>query len=107
MTALMKQSQIVVRIEPRLKRTFERQCATLGLKPSEALRGLILAFTRLEFRHRILTGEEPLTRDLTVAGFFAMSEEDRSELWEKWHREAEVDARGSEIAVKKIAATRR
>lgn len=103
----MKQSQIVVRIEPRLKKSFERQCAAMGLKPSEALRSLVLAFTRLELRHRILTGEEPLTRDLTVAEYLAMSEKDRVELWEKWYGEAETATQESGVSVKKIAATYR
>jgi hypothetical protein len=58
-------------------------------------------------RHRILTGEEPLTRDLTVASYMAMSEKDRVELWEKWYQEAEVHSEGSEVAVKKIAGSRR
>lgn len=103
----MKQSQIVVRVEPKLKRTFERQCVALGLKPSEALRSLIVAFTRLELRHRILTGEEPLTRDLTVARYLALSERERVELWEKWYEEAEANAEASEVTVKKIAGSRR
>lgn len=97
----------MVRVEPRLKKAFEKQCEVLGLKPSEALRSLMHAFTRLEMRHRILTGEEPLTRDLTVARYMAMSERDRVDLWEKWYREAEAYSEGSEVAVKKIAGSRR
>ncbi len=103
----MKQGQIVVRIEPRLKKSFERQCAAMGLKPSEALRSLVLAFTRLELTHRILTGEEPLTRDLTVAKYLAMPEKDRVQIWEKWYGEAEAAIQGSEVSVKKIAVARR
>lgn len=97
----------MVRVQPKLKKAFERQCEDLGLKPSEALRSLMLAFTRLELRHRILTGEEPLTRDVTVARYMAMSERDRAELWEKWYQEAETYSEGSEVAVKKIAGSRR
>jgi hypothetical protein len=37
----------------------------------------------------------------------AMSEKDRVELWEKWYQEAEVHSEGSEVAVKKIAGSRR
>jgi len=103
----LKQSQVVVRVEPKLKKAFERQCEVLGLNPSEALRSLMAAFTRLELRHRILTGEEPLTRDLTVAEYMAMSERDRIELWEKWYREAEAYSKGAEVALKKIAGSRR
>lgn len=97
----------MVRVEPKLKKAFERQCEVLGLNPSEALRSLMVAFIRLELRHRILTGEEPLTRDLTVAGYMALSERDRVELWEKWYREAEAYSEGAVVAVKKIAGSRR
>ncbi len=103
----MSQGQVVVRVEPKLKKAFERQCKDLGLKPSHALRSLMLAFTRLELRHRILTGNEPLTRDVTVADYMAMSERDRVELWEKWYRQAEGHAERSEVIVKKIAGSRR
>ena len=96
-----------MRVAPRLKKDFEKQCNALGLKPSETLRSLMLAFTRLEMRHRILTGEEPLTRDLTVAKYMAMSERDRMMLWENWYREAETNSKDSEVAVKKIAGSRR
>ncbi|HYB67112.1 MAG TPA: hypothetical protein VEC43_02195 [Candidatus Acidoferrales bacterium] len=103
----MGQSQVVVRVAPKLKRAFEKQCEALGLKPSETLRSLMLAFTRLEMRHRILTGEEPLTRDLTVSTYMTMSEKDRTELWENWYREAEASSENPEVAVKKIAGSRR
>jgi len=103
----MKASQIVVRVEPRLKRTFEKQCEALGLKPSEALRDLILAFIRLEPKRELLTGEEPLTRDLTVADYLSMSEKERDELWKKWYREAEEESGGMEFRVKSIASPRR
>lgn len=97
----------MVRVEPKLKKAFEKQCEALGLNPSEALRSLMLAFTRLELRHRILTGQEPLTRDLTVARYMAMSERDRVELWEKWYHEAERLSQVAEVAVKRIAGSRR
>ncbi len=97
----------MVRVAPKLKKAFENQCDAMGLKPSETLRNLMLAFTRLEMRHRILTGEEPLTRDLTVSRYMAMSERDRIMLWENWYQEAETTSKNSEIAVKKIAGSRR
>ena len=103
----MKQSQVVVRIEPKLKKAFEKQCGMLGLNPSEALRNLMLAFTRLELRHRVLTGEEPLTRDLTVAEYMAMSEKDRVQLWEKWYRSSDALSKGVLVAVKRIAGSHR
>jgi hypothetical protein len=103
----LTQSQVVVRVAPKLKKAFEKQCDAMGLKPSETLRSLMLAFTRLEMKHRILSGEEPLTRDLTVARYMAMSERDRMTLWEDWYREAETDTENSEVAVKKIASSRR
>jgi len=103
----MKASQIVVRVEPRLKRTFEKQCEALGLKPSEAVRDLILAFIRLEPRRELLTGEEPLTRDLSVADYLSMSEREREELWEKWYKEAEEETGGVVFRAKSIAAPRR
>lgn len=87
----------MVRVESKLKKAFDRQCDLLGLNSSEALRNLMLAFTRLELRHRILTGEEPLTRDLTVASYMAMSERDRIELWEKWYQDSEDFSQGVEI----------
>ena len=103
----MTQSQVVVRVAPKLKKAFEKQCDAMGLKPSDTLRSLMLAFTRLEMRHHILTVEEPLTRDLTVARYMAMSERDRIMLWENWYKEAEADSKIPEVTVKKIAATRR
>jgi hypothetical protein len=103
----LAQSQVVVRVAPKLKKAFEKQCDALGLKPSETLRSLMLAFTRLEMRHHILTGEEPLTRNLTVAKYMAMSERDRMMLWENWYQEAETDSKNSEVAVKKIAGSHR
>ncbi len=103
----MAQNQVVVRVAPKLKKAFEKQCQAMGLKPSETLRSLMLAFTRLEMRHHILTGEEPLTRDLTVSRYMAMSERERVMLWENWYEEAEVYSKDSEVAVKKIAGSRR
>jgi len=89
----LTQSQVVVRVAPKLKRAFEKRRDVMGLNPSETLRSLMLAFTRLEMGHRILTGEEPLTRDLTVAGYMAMSERERRMLWENWYQEAEAIVR--------------
>jgi len=103
----MRESQIVVRVESALKKAFEKQCEALGVKPSEAIRDLILAFTRLEMRHRFLTGEEPLTRELTVARYLAMSEEERETIWRKWYEEAEKEAVNVELKVKKVADTPR
>ena len=103
----LTQSQVVVRVAPKLKKAFEKECDALGLKPSETLRNLMLAFTRLEMRHHILTGEEPLTRNLTVAKYMAMSERDRMMLWENWYQEAETYSKNSEVAVKKIAGSHR
>jgi len=103
----MKASQIVVRVEPRLKRMFQKQCEALGLKPSEAVRDLILAFIRLEPKRRLLTGEEPLTRDLTVSDYLSMSERERDELWERWYMEAGEEAASVKFRVKSVAASRR
>lgn len=97
----------MVRVETKLKRAFERECIALGLKPSEALRSLMVAFTRLELTHPILTGDEPLTRDLTVSKYIGMAEKDRVELWERWYNEAEDYGKGVEVAVKKIASPHR
>ena len=97
----------MVRVETKLKRAFEKECIALGLKPSEALRSLMVAFTRLELRHPILTGDEPLTRDLTVSEYIGMAEKGRAELWERWYNEAEDYSRGVEVAVRKIASPRR
>ena len=103
----MKESQIVVRVESKLKNAFEKQCEALGIKPSEAIRDLILAFTRLELRHRLLTGEEPLTREFTVSKYLSMSEKERETLWDKWYEEAEKETENVELKVKKIAASSR
>jgi hypothetical protein len=75
----------------------------MGLKPSEALRDLMVAFARLELRHGILTGEEPLTRDLTVAGYMALADQGRAKVWEKWYREVRNYRDIADVAVKKIA----
>lgn len=103
----MKTGQIVVRVEPRLKEMFEKQCEALGLKPSETVRDLMLAFVRLEPGRKLLTGEEPLTRDLTVADYFSMSEKERDDLWKKWYREAERETDYVEFKVSSSAASRR
>jgi len=103
----MKESQIVVRVELKLKKAFEKRCEALGIKPSEAIRDLILAFTSLEQKHRFLIGEEPLTRDLTVAKYLSMSEKERESLWDKWYEEAEKETQSVELKVKKIAGAPR
>jgi hypothetical protein len=97
----------VVRVETKLKRAFEKECVALGLKPSEALRSLMVAFIRLELRHHILTGDEPFARGLTVSEYMGMTEKGRAGLWERWYKEAEVYSRGADVAVKKIAGPHR
>lgn len=102
-----RSEQIIVRVEPRIKKEFEKQCEALGLNPSKALRSLMTAFTRLQLRNPILTGKQLLTRDLTAGGYIAMSESEQVALWEKWYRKAEDYSKDAVVAVKKIAGSNR